>query len=193
LQANNDLSALSLKQNVTTAKNFLEYHDIGISPRKFKFKVKLPKVVRKNKEALTKEDIIDILNACSDIRLKTYILLLASTGIRATEALSTRECDYDLEADPPRVLIRGEYTKTKIDRIVYLTNEVVKQMKSWLEYKYRTRRICYFDKDVDKTKCEYRTPTKNNKHLIFSVNQLNQQDPSLQSYMLLCQMHLLRH
>jgi integrase len=181
LQANNGLSALTLKQHVITAKNFLEYHDIEISPRKFKFKVKLPKAVRKNKEALTKEDIIDILNACSDIRLKTYMMLLASTGIRAKEALSTRECDYDLEADPPRVLIRGEYTKTKVDRIVYLTNEVVKQMKTWLEYKYRTRRICYFDKNVGKTKCEYRTPAKNNKHLIFSVNQLSQGDPSLES------------
>jgi integrase len=181
LQASNGLSGLTLKQNVITAKNFLEYHDIEISPRKFKFKVKLPKVVRKNKEALTKEDIIDILNACSDIRLKTYIMLLASTGMRATEALSTRECDYDLEADPPRVLVRGEYTKTKVDRIVFLTNEMVKQMKTWLEYKYRTRRICYFDKDIGKTKCEYRTPTKNNRHLIFSVNQLSQGDPSLQS------------
>lgn len=137
LQANNGLSALTLKQQVITAKNFLEYHDIEISPRKFKLKVKLPKAVRRNKEALTKEDIIDILNACSDIRLKTYVMLLASTGMRATEALSTRECDYDLEAAPPRVLVRGEYTKTKVDRIVYLTNEMVKQMKTWLEYKYR--------------------------------------------------------
>jgi hypothetical protein len=63
LQANHGLSTLTLKQHVTTAKNFLEYHDIEISPRKFKLKVKLPKAVRKNKEALTKEDITDILNS----------------------------------------------------------------------------------------------------------------------------------
>jgi integrase len=46
-------------------------------------KVKLPKVVRKKKEALSKEDIADILNTCSDIRLKTYVMLLAATGMRA--------------------------------------------------------------------------------------------------------------
>jgi hypothetical protein len=40
-----------------TAKNFLEYHDIDISPRRFKLKVKLPKVVKKEKEASDKEDI----------------------------------------------------------------------------------------------------------------------------------------
>ena len=64
-------------------KNFLEYHDIGISPRRFKLKVKLPKTIRKNKEALSKEDIVEILNAASDIRIKTYVMLLASTGMRA--------------------------------------------------------------------------------------------------------------
>ena len=46
-----------------------------MSPRKFKLKVKVPKVMRKSKEALSKEDIIDILNVCSDIRLKIYIML----------------------------------------------------------------------------------------------------------------------
>ncbi len=81
------MSTLTLKQWVVTAKNFLEYHDIDISPRRFKLKVKLPKVVKKEKEALSKEDIIELLNACSDIRLKTYLMLLAAAGFRALEAL----------------------------------------------------------------------------------------------------------
>ena len=96
LRTSNNISALSIKQRVTTAKNFLEYFDVEISPRKFKLKVKLPKVVRKDIQALTKEDIVNILNACSDIRLKTYIMLLAATGMRASEALSIRLADCDL-------------------------------------------------------------------------------------------------
>ena len=78
LQSSNSISTLTLKQRVTTAKNFLEYFDVDISPRKFKLKVKLPKVVRKDIQALTKEVITNILNACSDIRLKTYVMLLAA-------------------------------------------------------------------------------------------------------------------
>src|SRR6476469_2501234 len=66
IQASNNISALTLKQRVTTAKNFLEYFDVDISPRKFQLKVKLPKVVRKDIQALTKEVITNILNACSD-------------------------------------------------------------------------------------------------------------------------------
>jgi integrase len=65
-------------------KNFLEYHDVDIIPRKFKLKVKLPKVVMKKKEALSKEDVIDILNICDNIRLRTYVMVLAATGMRAT-------------------------------------------------------------------------------------------------------------
>ena len=95
--SNTNISTSTLKQHVITVKNFLEYHDVDISPRKFKLKIKLPKTIRKNKEALSKEDITDILNACSDIRLKTYVMLLASTGMRAQEALSLRIKDFDLD------------------------------------------------------------------------------------------------
>jgi integrase len=88
LQSSYNITTLTLKQRVVTVKNFLEYHDVDISSRKFKVKVKLPRIIRRSKEALSKEDIIDILNACSDTRLKTYVMLLAATGMRATEALS---------------------------------------------------------------------------------------------------------
>ncbi|HEY7570067.1 MAG TPA: site-specific integrase [Nitrososphaeraceae archaeon] len=173
LQARNTISTSTLKQRVITAKNFLEYYDVDISPRKFKIKIKLPKIVRKDIDALTKEDIINILNACSDIRLKTYVMLLASTGMRASEALCTRLIDYDLGADPPKLLIRGEYTKTKVSRTVFLTQELVVQISLWLEYKYRTRRICHKDEKGGKTRIEYKTLRKNDRDLLFSVNSTN--------------------
>jgi integrase len=171
--ASNTISTLTLKQRVTTAKNFLEYFDVDISPRKFKIKVKLPKVVRKDVQALTKEDIINILNACSDIRLKTYVMLLAATGMRASEALSIRLVDCDLSANPPRLLIRGEYTKTKVSRFVFLTQELVQQILLWLEFKHRTRRICSKDEKSGKTHIEYKTLRKNDRDFLFSVNRTN--------------------
>jgi integrase len=82
---NSNISALTLKQRVVTLKNFFEYCDIDISPRRFKLKVKLPKIIRKRKEALSKEDVIDILNVCDNIRLRTYVMLLAATGMRAVK------------------------------------------------------------------------------------------------------------
>ena len=49
MQTNYNISTVTLKQRVITVKNFLEYYDVDISPRKFKLKVKLPRTVRKNK------------------------------------------------------------------------------------------------------------------------------------------------
>jgi integrase len=96
LQTSYNISTLTLKTRIITAKNFLEYYDVDISPRKFKLKVKMLKVIRQDKEALPKEDIVEILNACSDIKLKTYVMLLAATEMRTTEALSIRIKDLDL-------------------------------------------------------------------------------------------------
>ena len=173
---NKSISAVTLKNEVITIKNFLEFRDIDISPRKFKLKVRLPRVIRKNKEALSKEDIIDILNACSDIRLKTFVMFLAAGGFRAVEALSVRVKDLNLESIPPQVFIRGEYTKTRTDRIVFLTDEMNQQLKSWLSYKYRRRRVCYqgdekTSQNKAKTITEYRTPDRTENDLIFAVYQ----------------------
>jgi integrase len=173
LKANDSISTLTLKQRVTTAKNFLEYFDVDISPRKFKLKVKLPKVVRKDIQPITKQIITNILNSCSDIRLKTYVMLLAATGMRASEALSIRLVDCNLNANPPRLQIRGEYTKTKVSRFVFLTQELVQQISLWLEYKHRTRRVCTKGKENEKTQVEYRTLKRNDRDLLFAVTQNN--------------------
>jgi site-specific recombinase XerD len=49
---NRNVSALTLKQHIVTVKNFFEYCDIDIIPRRFKLKVKLPKVIRKKRSAI---------------------------------------------------------------------------------------------------------------------------------------------
>ena len=116
---NCNIFTITIKQRVVRVKNFFEYCDIDVSPRKFKIKVRLPKAVKRNKEAISKEDIIVILNQCTDIRLKTYVMLLAATGMRALEALHMPVKDIDFENKPPRLFVRGDNTKTKTDRTVF--------------------------------------------------------------------------
>lgn len=164
---NQDLSTVTLKYNIGIAKNFLEFNDVEISPRKYRLKVRLPRVVRRNKEALSKEEIVDILNTCSNIRLKTFIMFLASTGCRAGETTSIRLKDLDLKSKPSKIFIRGEFTKTKTDRLIFLTEELVHQLKTWIEFKYRRRRVCSINKSTGKSISEYRTPKKDENDLIF--------------------------
>jgi hypothetical protein len=67
--------------------------------------------------------------------------------------------------------VRGEYTKTKVDRVIFLTEEVTQQLKSWLGYKYRTRRVSHQDKETGKTITANRTPDKSGNDSIFAVYQ----------------------
>ena len=94
----------------------------------------MPKAIVRRKEAIGKEEIREILLKCSDIKLKTYVMLLAATGMRATEALALRNKDFDFDDDNYNrqafVRIRGEFTKTRTDRYVFLTKELVEQCKA---------------------------------------------------------------
>jgi integrase len=174
LKNNSNLSNSSFRDKIITAKTFFEFNDLEISPRKFKLKVRYPKSIFRHKEAIDKEDIIRILNGCSDLRLKTYVMLLASTGMRATEALSIRIKDFISDSNnnfPSKVIIRGEYTKTKVDRYVFLTREMEHQIKIWLDYKSRKRRICHINKETGKSISEYRIPETKPHDLIFSLYQ----------------------
>lgn len=75
------------------------------------------------------------------------------------------------------VAIRGENTKTRTDRKVLLTRETVQQIRLWIEYKHRTRRISSY-RDVDnkvrpkkKTVSKYVTPERNNENLLFAIRE----------------------
>jgi integrase len=173
------ISPLTTKLLLSTVRNYLETFGVELSSRRLKLKVKTPRVIRSDKEALTKEDIRIILDACSySLKLKTYILFLAATGCRATEALSIRECDMSWSKDPVTIFLRGEYTKTKVDRYLMLTSELVSALKLWLDYKYRTRKVHYYDKKNGKSINEKRTPVVNKELYIFSSNCVK--NPSLE-------------
>jgi integrase len=166
---NKPLSSITLRNRVKVVKNFLEFNDVDISDNKFKLKIRLPRAIRRNKEALTKDDVRDIISACSDIRLKTYVMFLASTGMRTIEALSIRLKDINFNSNIAKVYIRGEFTKTKEDRYVYLTSEIAQQLKIWLDYRYRYHRSCYVDKENGNYKSEYITPVRKSDDLVFAV------------------------
>jgi integrase len=116
-----------------------------------------------------------------DHELKDIRDVFSSWWIRAVEGLSLRIKDLELASKPARVFLRGEYTKTKTDRVIFLTDEVTQQLRLWLDYKYRTRRVCFKDERTGKTITESRTPERKqmtyfllftNKGLILTVSMM---------------------
>jgi integrase len=144
-----DLSAKSVNLYIAAAKSYLAYNDIEISPNKFKNKITMPPVYHEDEEAIDANDMKEILHHCNNRRLKTYLLVLASGGMRAVEALAIRECDLDFsginfsdpsdKANPAVVRIRKEYSKTKTERHIFISNEAARYVKDWLTWKYRDR------------------------------------------------------
>jgi|SRR5215831_10227566 len=68
----------------------------------FRRKVRIPKIYREDEEPLDVHDIRRILLSCNNRRLKAYLLVLASTGIRATEGLAIRLKEIDFTDNPTK-------------------------------------------------------------------------------------------
>jgi integrase len=99
----------------------------------------MPKLYREDEEPLDVNDIRKILLNCSNRRLKTYLLLLASGGMRALEALAIRLCDIDFSVHPTKIHIRKEFTKTRTARDIYISDEATYYLKQWIDWKYRDK------------------------------------------------------
>ena len=134
-----DLSVSSIKLYIAGLKSFLAYHDIDVVPSKFKRKVKMPKAYKEDEEPLDVHDIRSILLVCNNRRLRAFILLLASGGLRAGEGLAIRLKDTDLSVSPTRIHIRKEFSKTRVSRDVYISDEATKYLKDWINWKYRDK------------------------------------------------------
>jgi integrase len=124
---------------MAAVRSYLASNDIEITPTRFKHKVTMPTVYREDELAIDEKDIRQILLACNNRRLKAYLLVLASGGMRAVEALAIRLRDLDFSVKPTKVHIRKEYAKTRAARDVYISDEATRYLKQWIEWKYRDR------------------------------------------------------
>jgi len=137
LQSRN-LAKSTINNRVIAAKVYLEYNNITISRTIFKLRVRNVKRKKPELEALEKADVRKIIQSCqSSVRLFTYALLLAATGMRASEALSIRLCDINFEKR--KIRLQAENTKTETARTVYLTEECTRQLLLWKKYRERER------------------------------------------------------
>jgi integrase len=131
------LSAGSVRQYIVGLRSYLAYYDIDVIPSKFRRKVKMPKILHRDQEAIDVKDIRNLLLNCSNRRLKTFILVLASGGMRSSECLAIRLKDCDFSVSPTKIHIRPEFSKTRVSRDIYISNEATKYLKDWIEWKYR--------------------------------------------------------
>jgi integrase len=131
-----NLTSASIKLYIAAVRSYFAYYDINIIPSKFRRKVKMPKMHREDEGPLDAADIRKILLSCNNRRLKAYLLVLTSGGMRAMEALAIRLKDIDFTDSPTKIHIRKEYSKTKTARDIYISDEATQYLKQWINWKY---------------------------------------------------------
>jgi Phage integrase family len=104
--------------------------------------------------------------------------VLASGGMRASEALAIRECDIDFSdinfadpsdrTNPAGIRIRKEYSKTRTERRIFISNEAARYLHEWIEWKYR-------DRTAERKYYSLKNRVRSENDLIFST--VNATDP----------------
>jgi integrase len=145
------LSIASINQYLNYVKSYLQYHDIDIVPYKFKKRVMLPKIPQEDAQAIDENDIRTVLQQCHNRRLKTYLLVIASSGVRPIEACAIRVCDINFDSIPVQLHIRAEYTKTKKSRDRFISNEAAHWLKEWIEYRFTLNKTKKNDRRVSES------------------------------------------
>ena len=130
---------------VGAVKVFLQDQGVKIPDedwRKLRRRGHMPKRVRAETQDRkpSKSQLKRILNYLN-IKARSLVLFLASSGARIGETLQLKIEDFDLEADPPKATIRSEYTKGGVGaRTVYFSYEARDAIKDWLKVKNTTYR-----------------------------------------------------
>ena len=115
----------------TVVKGYLTHLQVEVFSEKCKQVVKLPKIRRIKKEALTKEVLIKLLRNL-DAKLETAVLVATASGMRIGEIASLKLSDIEFNHDPVKINIRAETSKSREDRETYLTNEASEALKDYL-------------------------------------------------------------
>ena len=134
-----DISPRSLSLYLVSTRSYFASYDIDVIPSKFKRRVKMPKLYREDEEPIDAADIRKILLNCNNRRLKTYLLMLASGGMRAVEATSIRLKDIDFSVTPTKIHLRPEFTKTRTARDIYISDEATIILQQFLSFKFRDK------------------------------------------------------
>lgn len=120
------ISIPSAKLYFAALRSYMQFFVIDIVPSKFKHKVKIPKHFRDEELHLDVQDIRTLLLKGSHKKLKAYLLILTSLGLRAVEAASLRLQDVgfattptQITTTPTQITVRKEYSKTRRSRTGY--------------------------------------------------------------------------
>jgi integrase len=125
---------LTVRTYLAAVKGYLLENDVELSQRFWK---KLGGRIRGKKartldEVPSDSSILRRIFTHMDVKGRALFLTLASSGMRIGESLKITLEDLDLDQQPPRISIRGQYTKGGDSRVCFISSEAKEVLQEWL-------------------------------------------------------------
>jgi len=152
LTAIKDKPPFTVRSILTAVRTFLVENNVELPERfwrRMRRRVKGSRAVSEEKVP----DIPDIRRILLHMPIhgRAVALALLSSGMRIGEALQLKLDDLELDKDPVKVNIRGEYTKTGNKRITFISQEAKEVILEWLKVRSQ-----YIESAIAKTWHRYK-------------------------------------
>jgi len=126
------IKAKTIRLWLTIVKGYFTFMGTEVFSEKCRQRVKLPKVQRLKKEALTKELLIKLLRNLP-AKLQAAALLALSSGLRVGEITGLTLVDIEFNLEPVKINVRAETSKSNEDRETYISKEASDALQDYLQ------------------------------------------------------------
>ncbi|MEO9276685.1 MAG: site-specific integrase [Nitrososphaera sp.] len=130
-----EYSVPTMHNYFTFIRDYLRRHGIKTHDDDVKDYIKFPKYIEEEKEPITKEQIIDILNV-SKPKYQCFFLCLASSGMRVGEFTNAKVSwlnrDFYKKTGNYLIHIPGEFTKGQRDRYTFFSKQASKLLDQYV-------------------------------------------------------------
>ncbi len=140
------LSPATLRRRLSALSSFLtalvsrELISINVMER-----FERPELVDRLPDYLSTEQVHRLRSVCAaEPRLLAMVVLLLETGLRAGEVVRLTLNDIDLESSERHLIVRGANSKSKKDRIIYLSAETIKGLQTYLRGRPDSPTLVFF-------------------------------------------------
>ena len=138
------LSASVTKNYFDCCFNFLYFSGVKIEHQKKRYFLRFPKIHKKRFEGLDRDKIVLLLKSCKNAQFRSYLAMLAGSGLRESEALQIRRSDFTVIGDIAVCKVRAEITKTKEQRDTMVPAAVLDKYEFATDYTHS--RLVYKEK-----------------------------------------------
>jgi integrase len=116
------LGPVTVKINFYFVKKWLRANGIRINNEDTKQFISFPKKLKELRRPLTLEMVQKLVNNAAP-RLRALLLVLVSSGMRVSEAVNLRVANIDAGSHPVKIRIPAEITKTREERLAFISRE----------------------------------------------------------------------